>query len=89
MYNKHRVPWKRGPKLRYSVYKAENRLDGEDDYEGWARHIAEKFGYNLADFYHDDPASKNFWQETYNKISLFRLTEAGFYDEQAGAGAET
>jgi hypothetical protein len=68
MYNKGRRPWKRGPKLRYSVYKAEDNIEGEDDYEEWCRELAVNKGYDLNDFYAWDADPKHFWKETYDRM---------------------
>jgi hypothetical protein len=67
MFEKGRRPWKRGAKKRYSVYKAEDRQDGEEDYKKWAEMTAEAHGYNIDEF-KPEAMCRNFWQETYDRI---------------------
>jgi hypothetical protein len=67
-FSKGRRPWKRGAKLRYSVYKAEDRIEGETDYKGWCERMSEAKGYDVHDFFPDNPHSKHFWEETYDNL---------------------
>ena len=53
--------------MRYSVYKAEDRIDSEKDYERWARDIAEAKGYDLEDFMAYGTV-RNFWKETHDRL---------------------
>jgi len=68
MINKGRRPWKRGAKKRYSVYKHEDRIDGEKDYKEWAERIAWAKGYDLEKFLAHDVNPKSFWRVTYARI---------------------
>jgi len=77
MFDKGRRPWKRGPKMRYSVYKAEDRQEGDVDYEEWARNIAEAKGYNLEDFMAHDVRPSLFWRETYERLYHHWLDHGG------------
>jgi len=67
-YSKGRRPWNRGPKKRHSLYKAEDRLEGEDSYKEWATNMADAKGFDLHDFYPENRESKHFWQETYDRL---------------------
>ncbi len=68
MFAKGRRPWKRGAKMRYSVYKSEDRAAGEKAHEKWARDMADKWGYDLNEFC-PSFADRNFWQETYDRMT--------------------
>lgn len=76
MFAKRRRPWKRGPKMRYSVYKAEDRIDGEKDYEEMARTMAEAKGYDITDFLALE--HKNMWQETYTRLAEHWYKQRGY-----------
>jgi hypothetical protein len=77
MFEKGRRPWKRGPKMRYSVYKAEDRAEGDVDYEEWSRRIAEAKGYNLEDFMAHDVRPSLMWRETYDRLHNYWLDHGG------------
>jgi hypothetical protein len=63
--------------MRYSVYKAEDRIEGDEDYEEWAKSIAEAKGYNLEDFMAHDVRPALFWRETYERIYNYWLERGG------------
>lgn len=77
MVNKGRRPWRRGEKKRYSLYKTEDRIEGEGDYEGWAKRIADAKGYDLTQFYAHDTNPRWFWQETYYRVEQYHRDTTG------------
>lgn len=71
MYNKGRRPWKRGKKMRYSLYKAIDRQDGEESYKEWAKDFADAKDYDIALFYPEDNDAKHFWERTYEALVAY------------------
>lgn len=52
--------------MRYSVWKAEDRLDDEELCEDLARRMAVNKGYDITEFLATD--HKNMWRETFDRM---------------------